>query len=234
MKKIHINQNGNVLFLVLVGVLLFAALSFAVMSSLDGTTSIDDEEAKLYATRIIQSTGQLKTKVNRMYMLGRHDQIQFTKDAYNASGTCYDGGQTPYTCKTIGIFHASTGMPYLRPDDDNYDGTYWDRWYWYSQRLYIDGVDLGTSAPDEFLILPYLRDEVCNAINNELNGEDLQNAAYITNSDSPDVSWNDGLETGTIYAISQGDFNSLNLPYVPGCFYESFYENMFVTVLRKE
>lgn len=61
------NQRGNVLFLILIAVVLFAALSYAVTrSSSGGGKGISDEKARLGASEIEQYVSLLRTEVERL------------------------------------------------------------------------------------------------------------------------------------------------------------------------
>ena len=59
-------ENGNVLFLILIAVVLFAALSYAVTQSSRGGGSVANEQADLQASRLMNYSAMVKTAVMRL------------------------------------------------------------------------------------------------------------------------------------------------------------------------
>lgn len=78
LKNHAIKQNGNALFLILIAVALFAALSYALTSSSRGGGDISREQALITASNIMQQLNQLNIAADRMNISGRpYDQIEF-------------------------------------------------------------------------------------------------------------------------------------------------------------
>ena len=63
--KMNNNQSGNVLFLILIAVALFAALSYAVTRTSRGGGNVERDQLKLDAVQIIQWYGFLRTEILR-------------------------------------------------------------------------------------------------------------------------------------------------------------------------
>lgn len=63
-------QAGNALFLILIAVALFAALSYAVTQTGRGSGSIGKEQAALYAAQIVSMGNMVKQGVQRMVLMG--------------------------------------------------------------------------------------------------------------------------------------------------------------------
>ena len=69
MKEMN-SQRGNALFLILIAVALFAALSYAVTQSGRGGGTVDKENAMIAAGQITQYPAGLRTAVTRMILTG--------------------------------------------------------------------------------------------------------------------------------------------------------------------
>lgn len=104
-------QRGNALIMVLIGVALFAALTFAVMGSRDGSVSrTGKEDLSTTASEMISYANSLRTLTDKMLML---DNVQETNAGGNgilfaAAGAHADYG-VPGTQPRTEIFHASGG-----------------------------------------------------------------------------------------------------------------------------
>lgn len=71
-------QSGNVLFLILIAVALFAALSYAVTSSTrSGGTDASSEKSRLYASAIVSYGASLQSTVQRMKLSNSCSDEQF-------------------------------------------------------------------------------------------------------------------------------------------------------------
>ena len=77
------NRSGNALFLVLIAIGLFAALSFAVSSSGGGGASLDREQLQLKAAEIRDYASQMANTVQQMVTTGGclDTQISFAQDS---------------------------------------------------------------------------------------------------------------------------------------------------------
>ena len=169
-------QNGNALFLILIAVALFAALSYAVTNSGRGGSGIDKETAEIEAAQIIQEVGRFRNAIMRLEIIdSSYGQVLFNDSATNDSGTCYDGNTSITPCKTIGLFsdEMEQSTPYFSEKfrDPAYTSETSQVWNWFSNQLIVNGVDVGTTASDEFLMLGRLNKEVCEAINKGLEGD---------------------------------------------------------------
>lgn len=95
-------QRGNVLFLILIAVALFAALSYAVTQSGRGSGSTDKERALIEAAKAVQYASALRTAAVRMILMGTNvDNIQF--------GTNDAGGVIPCTSGADCLFAPEGG-----------------------------------------------------------------------------------------------------------------------------
>jgi hypothetical protein len=63
-------DNGNALFLILIAVVLFAALSYAVTQSGRGGGSVDKEQDLIVAAQITQYAAQVRSAVDRLLIFG--------------------------------------------------------------------------------------------------------------------------------------------------------------------
>jgi hypothetical protein len=159
-KQIRENQNGNVLFLILIAVALFAALSYAVtQSTRSGSGNADKEQAGINAAQLTQYPTSVRTSVVRMVISGTSPSaLEFNTPSGN-----YDGLTSP----SVGVFHPSGGAatystaPASMMDSGN-PGT----WY-FNASLAIQNV--GTNAGNDYIaFLPGITSSLCSRINDDL------------------------------------------------------------------
>lgn len=79
-------EEGNALFLVLIAVALFAALSYAITSSGRGSGTVDKETSMVAAGTVVQYPAGLRAAVNRMLITGTPSQGVTGIDVTNVSG----------------------------------------------------------------------------------------------------------------------------------------------------
>lgn len=158
------NESGSVLFYILIAIVLFAALSFA-MSQMNrgGGGESNRELRRLQASEILQYTRALQTAIRNMKIEGTEDdEISFETTAvagYNYA-SCGDA------CK---VFAADGGnMAYMIPaasdwlDSTQSAGVNFGQWVFSGNN---NVVDVGTAAPDLLAILPWVREDLCVEIN---------------------------------------------------------------------
>lgn len=107
-------QNGNVLFLILIAIFLFAALSYAVTSSSrGGGTSISKDKARANAAAIIQYGTVLRSAVMRMKLSNgcADDTMDFSNNIYqqNDSGLTNSANSNAPADKRCHVFEPEGG-----------------------------------------------------------------------------------------------------------------------------
>lgn len=179
MKKAQSTKSGNVLFLILIAVALFAALSYAVtQSSKTSGGSVDKDKARLQASEIVNFMGSVKAAVDRVMLINKcaFNQLAFENNVYeNTAGALLrpDGGNPDAPAdKSCHIFHTNGGgvQPYIVDikNPHNYTGVYKPGHGADSLRV-IDNI--GSSVSDLTFHFADIDEEVCKAFN-DLNGVD--------------------------------------------------------------
>ena len=227
-------QNGNVLFLILIAVVLFAALSYAVTQSSRGGGSATSEKNMLTASQLFQYGTSLSTAIMRMQINGVADtEVCFYTGSnhadYNHAGCADD---------TNNVFHPDGGgATYQAPPAGIHDGTEWE----FTARAQIWGQ--GSTTPgsptaddvDLFMVIRDVNDDVCLAINQQVgltstpvDSGDL-NVARFNGVYSGGVDNLDGCPSNCAsLAVSPIASNNLNT----GCFQENdTSENVFFYTL---
>ena len=79
-------NNGNALFLILIAIALFGALSYAVTNAGRGGGNVDKETLKLSISTLVQQAGSIKTAVTRATLLNGLEpfELEFTNSVYKA------------------------------------------------------------------------------------------------------------------------------------------------------
>lgn len=168
-------ERGNILFLILLAVVLFAALSYAVTSSMrGGGKDASDEKLSLMASEILNQVALWRTAHERLRIPADVRQIHFNDSAKTTSGTCYEGSTAITPCATVGLFSDATlTKPHSEKDwfveaAKNYNYHF----VWINSRVTQGGVEAGgTTQNDSFIQLQYLTDDLCRKINQMTQGQ---------------------------------------------------------------
>lgn len=141
-------ERGNALFLILIAVALFAALSYAVtQSSRGGGSGVDSERAELEAARHTQFASSVRTGVMRMMITSvAAADLDFSSTPGTAANAPFETAGGAMTRDAGWIFTAQNAMPGI-------------------------GTDGGAAANVDIIgVLPLTDVNICEAINNNLTG----------------------------------------------------------------
>lgn len=203
-------QNGSVFFYILLGVVLFATLSYVVANMIRSGGDLGGaEQARLQAQALVDLAQKAKIVVQDMKLSGiSTDQISFLKEGDAGYATA------PHTAK---VFHPSGGDLRIPDFTDAYTQTAEVR----MNRVAMP--DMGTAAVDIVFGIRYVKQAVCAEINKKLRGSDTIPSESALFSDAFDVS-SDGDWSGG------GDCTSCS--YVPSqCFRSSGGDYIFYSVV---
>lgn len=173
------DENGNALFLILIAVALFAALSFVVMSSSGGGgKSASQEQAVLYASQIIQSSTAIDNAVTMLSISNEcaDNQINFANPVfYQYPWSHYANANAPAD-KSCDVYSADGGgvsptqLPVEAFEPCCLGGSR-DTEYRYA-RFSGQGIsNIGTSEPELALLISSIKRDVCIELNNKLGVE---------------------------------------------------------------
>ena len=143
MNKINNSEKGNVLFLILIAVALFAALSYAVtQSTRSGSGSTSRETSLLNSASLTQYPAVLRTSVARMGLNGVGvESLEFNPPADFAT----------LTSNNVGVFHpeGGGGVYQKAPSEVMVDGNL-GTWYynaeWTIPQIGVDTVGTGNDV----------------------------------------------------------------------------------------
>lgn len=171
-------ESGNVLFLILIAVALFAALSYVVtQSTRSGGGSTEREKNILSSAQMTQYPTALRTSVIRMILGGTSvENIVFNDPA--------DFGTL--STNTL-VFHPNGGGATFQqaPADLSASGNSSLEWS-YNANFEVDGIGMnGSGGNDLIAFLPGVGSGVCRQVNEEL-GLDTTDCSALT-SGVPDV-----------------------------------------------
>ena len=167
-------SSGNVLFLILIAVVLFAALSYAVTQSSRGGGNADSETTQLKIAEMMNYVTAIRTAVMRMKINGVADE-----------SLCFDAdqwGHTDYNFAACSdndnrVFHPDGGgVSWREPPAGINDGTPWE----FAGNVVVEyWSGTFTGEPELAMFLPNIPLDVCRAMNNYLeidySGADVPN-----------------------------------------------------------
>lgn len=152
-------QKGNALFLILIAVALFAALSYAITQSGKGSGTIDKEQSLIKAAQITQFPATVRSAVNRLVLTGTAiTSIDFAVNAVSSNSDA--------------VFSASGGGVIVQtPPITGGTASYWgfastDGTNGY--HIAGIGTDTAGSGQDVFAYLDGISLSICQAINKGL------------------------------------------------------------------
>jgi hypothetical protein len=166
------NQSGNVFILILVGIVLFAALSFTISRAMrsETTDKLSGQKAALAATDILNYAQKLEQGINKLRQKNiSENDISFESPQDMAYA------HTPVVTADKQLFNLSGGaVNWQNPPPNVNDGS---AWLFTGETCLADlgtgatGCDTDTDTSNEELIavLPNLVTSVCTEINNRLN-----------------------------------------------------------------
>ena len=164
------SESGNVLFLILIAVALFAALSYAVtQSSRSGGGDASSETNLVNSSSITQYPASVRTSIIRMQVSNGVDVTDMEFNIPSDFGNCSDSGAN---C----VFHPSGGgATYMPGPAEVMDSGSQGRWYFNAENEIENvGVDSATedspttSSAEVIAFLPDIKKGICKKINDEL------------------------------------------------------------------
>lgn len=166
--KLRNNQKGNVLFLILIAVALFAALSYAVTQSSRSGGDSGRETTILNAAELSQYPNQVRTAVLRMIIDGR----ELTTFEFNSPSTFTD---LTDTSGRFAVFHPEGGGAIFQnaspdimdPSGGNTSGTWYYNMEFEVPEIGMSPADATVSGNDLIAFLPGVSESVCRRLNVE-------------------------------------------------------------------
>lgn len=214
-------ESGSIIVFILIAIVVFAALSFAVSQSMrGGGSNMDSERLRLSATEILQYADSLKQAVQKV-------KIEGVDDAELSFANTTIAGYTNAACTTAAckIFDAGGGGANIAAPDQAWldltlAGPPARIGQWYFTTACVVGVGEGTAGCDtdtiddeELLaVLPYVQKNICIEINSRLG---VPNPAGNPPVDAGDSFQTAAPFTGTFTETEEIDLSS---GYPSACF----------------
>lgn len=209
-------QSGNALFFVLIGIALFAALSFTVVRMSRSTSKMSTQDARLSAQQLLSFAEHMAGAVQGVMLQNGCTLSQVSFENSSVGG--YLNASAPDKCKVFDA--AGGGRTYLDPPPEAIDpgasdplaGT-----YYFTGNTCVDGQgsgSIGSCASDGvaneelLLIVPFVTGETCDAVNQILKRPNTPTDAGSSFS-------------GTKFTGSLNDGFALSATYPSGCYHSS-------------
>ncbi len=225
-------QRGNILFLILLAIILFVAMNYAVMSQRDGSKNASSEKVGSMTAQILQQAAMVEQTVQRLRVSGGCSDVQLSFANTINSPANYVNPNAPAD-KHCHVFDAlGGGLANPIPPAGSQDLTGRSAWYNVEGYVYNGSdawVNVGTSAPELGMYLMDIRPEVCEALNVKLG------IPMTTISDS-DISF--GNEFKGVYGTSLRDVGDeapgVNIRgFYMGCIKEGSRSHFFMVLLAR-
>lgn len=166
-------ESGNVLFLILIAVALFAALSYAVtQSTRSGSNDASREQTLITSAQLTQYPAGVRTSILRMVIGGvSPDELFFNPPSDFGNGLDIDDTDGDTSDEARAVFHpVGGGAPYQVAPPELTTGNQ-EHWI-FTGDYEIDRIGSGTASNadgnDLIAILPNVNRAVCRRLNEEL------------------------------------------------------------------
>lgn len=218
-------EKGNVLFLILVAVVLFAALSYAVTQSSRGGGNADNEVLELETAQILQYATSIDLAVQRIMLSGGYDisEVDFQTPGGNNTNCSVDKCRV-FSTSDFGVSYQAPKIEWLAPDNGD---TWWGEYR--AGHFPVDGV--GTAGIELLWFLPNIREDICIKINETFGLTDGNTAPPETAMGINLSGWYTG---GAAGGNVIGDTADIIEGHLEGCFETSgggrfvFYKVIFI------
>ncbi|HNQ91340.1 MAG TPA: hypothetical protein PKI93_00240 [Alphaproteobacteria bacterium] len=153
------SERGSALIFVLIAVVLFAALTYAISRGGDSARNLSQEKIRLTASEIIDTGNRVSETVSRLKLRGASE----TEISFEYNGNYINAGCATDTCKVFAF--DGGGLDWETPPASSNSGEDWG----FTGDLAITNV--GTASADLVMILPNISRDICHRINVLLNIE---------------------------------------------------------------
>lgn len=201
------HERGNVFLFILLGVVLFAALSYTMARSFrsEGTDRVSSRKADLAATEIIDYAQRIGRAVNSMRSKGISENdisLQFGGNYINTA--CNDATDPSFpACQ---VFHADGGRVKVQtPPENANDGS---AWHFTGSSCIASAAACATDtfSNEELLaVLPNLDVKVCTAINKKLG---ITTATPASAASFDASQFTGSFADGTAIVLAGGPYNA--------------------------
>lgn len=199
----HNRQSGNVLFLILMGIILFSALAMAMRQGMrGGPERLSQSRVDTLADDVLMTAASYEKAVQRLLSKGNSEnRISFTR----VSGDGYE--LSPASSASEQVFNINGGgAQYLDPAKDALDSNQsalanYGVWV-FTSTMNLEGMGKDASdAPSKDLlaILPFVRKDICIAINKRMGITNPSGNPPVEGSNMGYSKYTGSFLTGSLY-----------------------------------
>jgi len=225
-------QRGNILFLILLAVVLFAALAYAVTQSMrGGGQDATKEQGQSYAAELIQYGAMLQNTINRLMLVNDCKDTQLSFE--NTLVTSYVNSSAPAKCKIFdpaggGMSFKAIPARYLDTSysaayDYGYGGVFDQQSITYVGLSDANGTGVGK---DLVMFIPYVTANLCLEFNKMLGKTTIPDMSAVRLADLGDSRH----FKGTFFSTGGYQFNAAIEPNA-GCVKAGFGTTMYPNVI---
>ena len=175
------NEKGNALFLILIAVALFAALSYAVTQSGRGGGNINRETTEIAAAQIIQFSANVKQAITRLQLISNCSDTDLNFES-SQTGTDYQSLTSPADGSCNLFTREGSNVTYIEPNPTFLDNSQSSQPNFGEWLITGESCVYNVGATDDFfcfangstddseliIALPYITQSICTAINRNL------------------------------------------------------------------